>query len=123
VLRPRRRCLRARRLRQPSLIRRLRVALDLLERGVAADGRYLMHSASGLREPPTRRLPQAVERADARQSGGAAGFDKPRGESVGIKRLAALRMKEYKGSPALGDAGLLASAQAVEHYEIPATGL
>jgi len=32
-------------------------------------------------------------------------------------------MKEYKGSPALGDAGLLASAQAVEHYEIPATGL
>jgi ferritin-like metal-binding protein YciE len=28
-------------------------------------------------------------------------------------------MQEYKGSPAL-DAGLLAAAQAVEHYEIPA---
>jgi ferritin-like metal-binding protein YciE len=30
-------------------------------------------------------------------------------------------MKDYKGSPAL-DAGLLASAQAVEHYEITRYG-
>ena len=30
-------------------------------------------------------------------------------------------MKEYKGSPAL-DAGLLAAAQAVEHYEISRYG-
>jgi hypothetical protein len=30
-------------------------------------------------------------------------------------------MKEYKGSPAL-DAGLLAGAQAVEHYEISRYG-
>ena len=30
-------------------------------------------------------------------------------------------MKEYKGSPAL-DAGLLAAAQAVEHYEISRDG-
>ena len=35
--------------------------------------------------------------------------------------LAAADMKEYKGSPAL-DAGLLAAAQAVEHYEISRYG-
>ena len=36
---------------------------------------------------------------------------------VGITDEGAEVMKEYKGSPAL-DAGLLAAAQAVEHYEI-----
>ena len=36
---------------------------------------------------------------------------------VGITEEGAEIMKEYKGSPAL-DAGLLAAAQAVEHYEI-----
>jgi ferritin-like metal-binding protein YciE len=40
---------------------------------------------------------------------------------VGITDDAAEVMKEYKGSPAL-DAGLLAAAQAVEHYEISRYG-
>jgi ferritin-like metal-binding protein YciE len=40
---------------------------------------------------------------------------------VGITDEAAEVMKEYKGSPAL-DAGLLAAAQAVEHYEISRYG-
>lgn len=40
---------------------------------------------------------------------------------VGITTEGAEIMKEYKGSPAL-DAGLLAAAQAVEHYEISRYG-
>jgi len=40
---------------------------------------------------------------------------------VGITDEGADIMKEYKGSPAL-DAGLLAAAQAVEHYEISRYG-
>ena len=40
---------------------------------------------------------------------------------VGITNEGAEIMKEYKGSPAL-DAGLLAAAQAVEHYEISRYG-
>src|ERR1700676_2235445 len=40
---------------------------------------------------------------------------------VGITDEGAEIMKEYKGSPAL-DAGLLATAQAVEHYEISRYG-
>ena len=40
---------------------------------------------------------------------------------VGITDEGAEIMEEYKGSPAL-DAGLLASAQAVEHYEITRYG-
>jgi ferritin-like metal-binding protein YciE len=40
---------------------------------------------------------------------------------VGITEEGAEIMKEYKGSPAL-DAGLLAAAQAVEHYEISRYG-
>jgi ferritin-like metal-binding protein YciE len=46
---------------------------------------------------------------------------KPQGKTcaaiVGITDEGAEIMKEYKGSPAL-DAGLLAAAQAVEHYEV-----
>jgi ferritin-like metal-binding protein YciE len=49
----------------------------------------------------------------------------PRGKNcaaiVGITDEGAEIMKEYKGSPAL-DAGLLAAAQAVEHYEISRYG-
>src|ERR1700719_1685153 len=49
----------------------------------------------------------------------------PRGKScdaiVGIIEEGQEIMKEYKGSPAL-DAGLLAAAQAVEHYEISRYG-
>jgi ferritin-like metal-binding protein YciE len=49
----------------------------------------------------------------------------PRGKScaaiIGITDEGAEIMKEYKGSPAL-DAGLLAAAQAVEHYEITRYG-
>jgi ferritin-like metal-binding protein YciE len=51
--------------------------------------------------------------------------EKPKGKTcaaiVGITDEGAEIMKEYKGSPAL-DAGLLAAAQAVEHYEISRYG-
>lgn len=50
---------------------------------------------------------------------------KPQGKTcdaiVGITEEGAEIMKEYKSSPAL-DAGLLAAAQAVEHYEISRYG-
>ena len=50
---------------------------------------------------------------------------KPQGKTcaaiVGIVEEGAEIMQEYKGSPAL-DAGLLAAAQAVEHYEISRYG-
>jgi ferritin-like metal-binding protein YciE len=50
---------------------------------------------------------------------------KPQGKTcaaiVGITDEGAEIMEEYKGSPAL-DAGLLAAAQAVEHYEITRYG-
>jgi ferritin-like metal-binding protein YciE len=50
---------------------------------------------------------------------------KPRGKTcaaiVGITQEGAEIMAEYKGSPAL-DAGLLAAAQAVEHYEMSRYG-
>jgi ferritin-like metal-binding protein YciE len=50
---------------------------------------------------------------------------KPQGKTcdaiVGITAEGAEIMKDYKGSPAL-DAGLLAAAQAVEHYEISRYG-
>lgn len=50
---------------------------------------------------------------------------KPQGKTcaaiVGITEEGAEIMSEYKGSPAL-DAGLLAAAQAVEHYEISRYG-
>ena len=55
-----------------------------------------------------------------------AGIDKkPQGKTcaaiIGITEEGAEIMQEYKGSPAL-DAGLLAAAQAVEHYEISRYG-
>jgi ferritin-like metal-binding protein YciE len=50
---------------------------------------------------------------------------KPQGKTcaaiLGITEEGAEVIKEYKGSPAL-DAGLLAAAQAVEHYEISRYG-
>jgi ferritin-like metal-binding protein YciE len=50
---------------------------------------------------------------------------KPQGKTcdaiIGLTEEGAEIMKEYKGSPAL-DAGLLAAAQAVEHYEISRYG-
>ena len=50
---------------------------------------------------------------------------KPQGKTcdaiVGITEEGAEIMREYKGSPAL-DAGLLAAAQSVEHYEISRYG-
>ena len=50
---------------------------------------------------------------------------KPQGKTcaaiVGLTEEGAEIMQEYKGSPAL-DAGLLAAAQAVEHYEIARYG-
>ena len=58
--------------------------------------------------------------------GHVARLDKrPQGKTcdaiIGITDEGAEIMKEYKGSPAL-DAGLLAAAQAVEHYEISRYG-
>jgi ferritin-like metal-binding protein YciE len=51
--------------------------------------------------------------------------EKPQGKTcdaiVGLTDEGAEIMEEYKGSPAL-DAGLLAAAQAVEHYEISRYG-
>jgi ferritin-like metal-binding protein YciE len=50
--------------------------------------------------------------------------EKPRGKTcaaIGNTDEGAEIMEEYKGSPAL-DAGLLAAAQAVEHYEISRYG-
>jgi len=51
--------------------------------------------------------------------------EKPHGKTcaaiLGITEEGAEIMEEYKGSPAL-DAGLLAAAQAVEHYEISRYG-
>jgi ferritin-like metal-binding protein YciE len=50
---------------------------------------------------------------------------KPQGKTcdaiVGLTEEGAEIMKEYKGSPAL-DAGILAAAQSVEHYEISRYG-
>jgi ferritin-like metal-binding protein YciE len=50
---------------------------------------------------------------------------KPQGKTcdaiIGLTEEGAEIMKEYKGSPAL-DAGLLAAAQSVEHYEISRYG-
>src|SRR5215472_17361330 len=50
---------------------------------------------------------------------------KPQGKTcdaiIGLAEEGAEIMKEYKGSPAL-DAGILAAAQAVEHYEISRYG-
>ena len=50
---------------------------------------------------------------------------KPQGKTcdaiIGLAKEGADIMKDYKGSPAL-DAGLIASAQAVEHYEIARYG-
>ena len=55
----------------------------------------------------------------------AAIKQKPQGKTcaaiVGITDEGAEIMEEYKGSPAL-DAGLLAAAQAVEHYEMSRYG-
>ena len=51
--------------------------------------------------------------------------EKPQGKTcaaiIGITEEGEEIMEEYKGSPAL-DAGLLAAAQAVEHYEISRYG-
>ena len=66
-------------------------------------------------EEHVSRLEQVFEQIDA----------KPQGKTcdaiMGIIEEGQEIMKEYKGSPAL-DAGLLAAAQAVEHYEISRYG-
>jgi ferritin-like metal-binding protein YciE len=66
-------------------------------------------------EDHVQRLERVFEMIDA----------KPQGKTcdaiVGIIEEGQEIMKEYKGSPAL-DAGLLAGAQAVEHYEISRYG-
>ena len=71
----------------------------------------------------------AVEQAAQRleQAGEAARLDKKAqgktcGANIGITDEGAEMMKDYKGSPAL-DAGLIAAAQGVEHYEISRYGM
>jgi len=69
----------------------------------------------GETETHVERLEQVFEMIDA----------KPQGKTcdaiIGIIEEGQEVMKEYKGSPAL-DSGLLAAAQAVEHYEISRYG-
>jgi ferritin-like metal-binding protein YciE len=68
---------------------------------------------------------ETEEQVDRLEKVFAAIDKKPQGKTcdaiVGITDEGAEIMKEYKGSPAL-DAGLLAAAQAVEHYEISRYG-
>lgn len=66
-------------------------------------------------EGQVERLEQVFEEIEARPQG------KTCDAIVGIIDEGQEVMKEYKGSPAL-DAGLLAAAQAVEHYEISRYG-
>jgi ferritin-like metal-binding protein YciE len=66
-------------------------------------------------EDQVARLEQVFEELDKKPQG------KTCAAIVGITDEGAEIMKEYKGSPAL-DAGLLAAAQAVEHYEISRYG-
>lgn len=62
-----------------------------------------------------QRLEQVFELIDAKPQG------KTCEATLGILKEGEEIMEEYKGSPAL-DAGLLAAAQAVEHYEISRYG-
>ena len=66
-------------------------------------------------EEQVERLDKVFAELDAKPSG------KTCDAVVGIIEEGQEVMKEYKGSPAL-DAGLLAAAQAVEHYEISRYG-
>jgi len=66
-------------------------------------------------EEQISRLEQVFEAIDAKPQG------KKCAAIEGIIEEAQEIMKEYKGSPAL-DAGMLAAAQAVEHYEISRYG-
>ncbi len=69
----------------------------------------------GETEGQIERLEQVFEAIDKKPQG------KKCAAILGITDEGAEIMKEYKGSPAL-DAGLLAAAQAVEHYEISRYG-
>jgi ferritin-like metal-binding protein YciE len=71
-------------------------------------------------------LKEAFQKHESETEDHVARLDEtPRGKTcdaiVGIIEEGQEVMKEYKGSPAL-DAGLLAAAQAVEHYEISRYG-
>ena len=83
------------------------------------DGRARVRSAGPLHEAETEdqvgRLEQVFAAIDKKPQ------SKTCDAIVGITDEGAEIMKEYKGSPAL-DAGLLAAAQAVEHYEISRYG-
>ena len=83
------------------------------------DGRARVRSAGPLHEAETEdqvgRLEQVFAAIDKKPQG------KTCAAIVGITDEGAEIMKDYKASPAL-DAGLLAAAQAVEHYEISRYG-
>jgi ferritin-like metal-binding protein YciE len=78
-----------------------------------------------LKKAFTRHLHETEEHVDRLEQVFAVINKEPHGKTceaiVGITDEGAEIMKEYKGSPAL-DAGLLAAAQAVEHYEISRYG-
>ena len=72
-----------------------------------------------------RSTPETERQIERLEQVFAAIEKKPQGKTCaainGITEEGAEIMEEYKGSPAL-DAGLLAAAQAVEHYEISRYG-
>lgn len=79
------------------------------------DLRAAFEKHEGETEEQVSRLEQVFELIDAKPQG------KKCAAIEGIIEEGQEIMKEYKGSPAL-DAGLLAAAQAVEHYEISRYG-
>jgi ferritin-like metal-binding protein YciE len=91
-------------------------ALSKMAKSAQSDElRAAFEKHEGETETHVERLEQVFEMIDA----------KPQGKTcdaiVGIIEEGQEIMKEYKGSPAL-DSGLLAGAQAVEHYEISRYG-
>jgi ferritin-like metal-binding protein YciE len=96
--------------------KKILAALPKMAKAVQSDElRAAFEKHEGETEGHVERLERVFEMIDA----------KPQGKTcdaiVGIIEEGQEIMKEYKGSPAL-DAGLLAGAQAVEHYEISRYG-
>ena len=91
-------------------------ALSKMAKAAQSDElRAAFEKHEGETETQVKRLEKVFEMIDA----------KPQGKTceaiIGIIEEGQEVMKEYKGSPAL-DSGLLAGAQAVEHYEISRYG-
>jgi ferritin-like metal-binding protein YciE len=96
--------------------KKILTALPKMAKAAQSDGlRAAFEKHEGETETQVERLERVFEMIDA----------KPQGKTcdaiMGLLEEGQEIMKEYKGSPAL-DAGLLAGAQAVEHYEIARYG-